>query len=160
LTDIGALISNSSGKNHDDLNSLNSNLGSKLDAINDSINNKPVSQSTDMTETNNHLQNIDDKLDALDDIPDGVNPDEDMNSAVSESASELSSNLMSYVENYTPIISLNGVSGSCTDVSFNMPIGGTFTIEFAKHVDKFSFLSVILYFISIFGAVVIVLMTP
>ena len=65
LQDIGSLVSNASGKNHDDLSTINDSvgsLGSKLDGIKSAIESQTSTPATDMTETNTLLTDLNDKL--------------------------------------------------------------------------------------------------
>ena len=160
LEGIGRLINSTASTNHNDLQNINGTLINKLDAINKSIGSIPQSQSTDMTATNQKLDDLKLSVDSLTD-PSALPPPEDDHSIeINSKTSELSSSLMSYVDSYTPVISFNQPSGVCSDLTIDMPIGGAQTIKFKEHVDKFNILSSLLYFISIFGAVVIILMSP
>ena len=173
LEGISKIINKNGATNHTDLTNINGSigsLGSKLDGIKSAIDGKTTG--TDMTETNNEIRELGDKLDTIADLLENNSSSEDSNNSeieidetdynkkANDAANDLTEGLMSYVENYTPIVAFNKPSGSCTDVSFIMPLGGTHKIEFSKHVDKFRFFAVILYFISVFGAVIIVIMSP
>ena len=98
IHDVGSLVSSSSQTNHTDLTNINSTLSNKLDSINDSIQNIPQTPATDMTDTNQKLDEIKDILN-----PDTTADESDLNSKVSDLKNGADNFIATYVNTWNSI---------------------------------------------------------